>query len=111
MLNFLTSESLIKINQKLGYQILNKSLVGSALSGWQYYSSLEEQIASVIKGIAKNHAFQDGNKRTAVIVYFNLCALFNLKPLSDDEMFSAIIEIAKSQKSVTEIAKDLFKTA
>lgn len=108
MLSFLTAESLIKINQKLGYQVLNKSLVGSALSGWQYYSSLEEQIASVIKGITKNHAFQDGNKRTAVIVYFNLCSLFNMKPLTDDEMFVSIVDIASNQYSVEEIAKKLF---
>lgn len=109
MLEYLSENEIVNINRKLGYRPLNKALVGSVLSAWQYYDSLEDQISSVIGGIIKNHAFEDGNKRTAVIVYYNLCSIFNLKSLNEDAMFDAVIEIASSKKSITEISKMLFR--
>lgn len=109
MLDFLNDASLVLINKKLGYQPLNKSLVGSAFSGWRYYSSLEDQISSVVSGIIKNHAFQDGNKRTATLVYYRLCSLFNIKSLDEEQMFSAVVEIAKSKLSVEQVTKILFR--
>lgn len=110
MLDQIITESLIiEINKDLGYNILNKSLVGSAISSWHYYKNAKDQTASVVLGIAKNHAFSDGNKRTATVVYYTLCKFLELRPLSEDKMNIAILKIAESKNmSVLEASKLLF---
>lgn len=40
-------------------------LLESAFSSYMYYDDDLEQACSIFRGIAKNHAFSDGNKRTA----------------------------------------------
>jgi death-on-curing family protein len=99
---------LIGFNKELGYHPLNVSLVGSCLSSWHYYKDPKEQVASVFLGIAKNHAFQDGNKRTAVIFYYTACDLLSIHPVSEDDLFRTVVEIAANKFSVEEVAKKIF---
>lgn len=40
-------------------------LLDSCFSGYYYYDNELEQISSIFRGLAKNHAFSNGNKRTA----------------------------------------------
>jgi hypothetical protein len=109
MLEFLTESTIIEINKNLGYSILNKSLVGSAISSWHYYRDVKDQIASVVLGITKNHAFSDGNKRTATVVYYALCDCLEIKPLSEFKMNIVILNIASSKNmSVITARKLLF---
>lgn len=108
MLDFLTVEAVVETNKSLGYHPLNISMVGSALSSWHYYDDVESQIASVILGICKNHAFQDGNKRTATLTYYMLCNVLGFVSLADDKMFDTIIMIASSNKDVDAVRKLLF---
>lgn len=109
MLSFLTPERLIATNSALGYHPLNTNLVGSCLSSWHYYTDITQQVSSVVYGIAKNHAFQDGNKRTAVVVYYVLCAKLHLPTLSDSAMFDTILQIAKSTDlTIEQVATLLF---
>lgn len=55
-------------------------------------------------GITSNHAFQDGNKRTAVVM---LRAFLNLNgydlELSDDERFELTLAVADGHISVDEV--------
>jgi Fic/DOC family len=109
MLNFLTPKQLIAVNATLGYNPLNTNLVGSCLSSWHYYNTVELQISSVVYGIVKNHAFQDGNKRTAVVTYYTLCSILHKPALPDGVMFEVILQIAGSNNmSVEDVAILLF---
>lgn len=109
MLSFLTPERLIAVNAALGYHPLNTNLVGSCLSSWHYYADVQQQVSSVVYGVAKNHAFQDGNKRTAVVIYYVLCNKLHLPPLPDNEMFDTILQIAKStDMTIEQVATLLF---
>lgn len=47
---------------------VNRPLLESAFSSYSYYKDHIEQACSIFRGIAKNHAFSDGNKRTAVAI-------------------------------------------
>jgi death-on-curing protein len=62
------------------YGLLNPTMLGSAYGrqfveyqGAQKYTTSLEKIASLFFGLVKNHAFKDGNKRTAL-----LCLLYHL---------------------------------
>ena len=104
----MTAELLIKVNAKLGYTVLNKSLVGSAVSSWHYYNTPKEQISSIVGAIIKNHPFQDGNKRTATVVYYTLCKIANLQAKPDSKMLLIVVDIAENQYDVAALTKILF---
>jgi prophage maintenance system killer protein len=99
MLDFIDEFYIIDINKSLGYSILNKSLVGSAISSWYYYKKPTEQVSSIVLGITKNHAFSDGNKRTATVVYYTLCDVLGLKSLSENRMYDVILKITASKNT------------
>lgn len=48
---------------------IDEGLVDSAVTQpqWDYYKSIEEKAGVLLYSLAKNHGFQDGNKRTALI--------------------------------------------
>jgi death-on-curing family protein len=66
------------------------------------------KISSIIRGIVKNHAFRDGNKRTAVLVYYSLCDRNKVTPKNSHDMFSIIIDIAKSNYTLEQVKDKLF---
>lgn len=107
----LDTKTIIKLNKMVDGPglLLNPSLLDSALSSWHYYESIEDQISSIVRGIIKNHAFQDGNKRTATLVLTTLASLNNLKIIPDNELFHAILAIANSNMDVEQITHILFK--
>jgi len=89
--------------------LLNESQLESALARPQNAAAYEEadivrQAATLFWGIASNHAFQDGNKRTAVVM---LRAFLNLNDhdllLSDDERFDLALGVASAHISVDEV--------
>jgi prophage maintenance system killer protein len=107
--DYLTESRIIEVNKSLGYSILNKSLVGSAISSWHYYKKPTKQVSSIVLGITKNHAFSDGNKRTATVTYYALCDLLKLKALPEDKMEKVILKIAASKNmTVLEVNRLLF---
>ena len=92
--------------------IRDKSLLQSALARPQQlyaYGDASPDIAalaaSLAYGIAKNHPFVDGNKRTAAV----LCELFvvingsNLEA-GDEEMLSVFLSLAEGSLEETELA-------
>lgn len=46
---------------------VKENLLQSAFSSYYYYEDLLEQICSVFRGLDKNHAFSNANKRTATM--------------------------------------------
>lgn len=61
--------------------------------------------ASLAYGIAKNHAFVDGNKRTAFVAYRTFLALNHARlDASPDEKYATILALAEGNLSETEFA-------
>ena len=86
--------------------LLDRGLLESALARPQNAAAYEDadivrQAATLFWGVAANHAFRDGNKRTAVVV---LRSFLNLNgydmTLSEDEIFDLAVGVADADLSV-----------
>ena len=86
-----------------------KQRVGGCLSSYSYYDTVREQITSIVVSLLKGHFFQDGNKRTALAIYLDLCQNNGIKFLSDqDRLGDVLIDIAANQRGTTENTRLLF---
>jgi death-on-curing protein len=88
--------------------VLDRGLLESALARPRsgYYSSLSEQAAALMHSLAKNHPFQDGNKRMALALtaVFLLMNGYNLSATAE-EAVPFIEKVARGQiDNVKEIA-------
>ncbi len=86
--------------------LLNKGQLESALARPQNAAAYEDadivrQAATLFWGVANNHAFRDGNKRTSVVA---LRSFLNLNgfdmALSEDELFQLALAVADAHISV-----------
>ena len=86
----------------------DKSLLESAIgapfqtfAGEDLYPTLQEKAARLCFGIATNHPFVDGNKRTAVHA-MELFLILNNFPIryDDDEMERVVIDVANDKMDV-----------
>lgn len=90
--------------------VLNPDLLESAFSSFHYYTDIKEQLSSIYRGLIKNHAFRDGNKRTASVVLIMLCEVVDeIIDLNDEELADLTIKVAENRYSVEEISKMLFE--
>lgn len=74
---------------------------------WHYEpgSSLAELAASYCYGLARNHPFVDGNKRTATVAMLLFLALNGGRvEATEDELYDQIIGVASSQLEEEELA-------
>ena len=111
MSQMINSKDVIEINKEItgSDSILNLNMLESAISSYGYYESIEEQIASIFRGIVKNHAFNDGNKRTGLILLLTLCQENDIDlNKSDVELANLTIDIAKNKYEVKDIANKIF---
>ena len=87
-----------------------KTNLNNAFAGYkasiEYIDSIEEKIAAAVVSIARNHSFKDGNKRTAVSVYYTLCDLNNIVP--KDNIQDIILNIVNNKMNYEDAAKVLF---
>ena len=74
--------------------------------GEDLFPTLHEKAARLCYGITNNHAFVDGNKRTAVHA-MEVFLMVNQKQLkcSDDEMEDIIIKVASKEMTCEALAK------
>lgn len=93
--------------------LLNENQLESALARPQNAAAYEgadivRQAATLFWGIASDHAFTDGNKRTAVVM---LRAFLNLNgydlTLSDDGRFELALGVAEAHISVDDVENSL----
>lgn len=90
--------------------IERKKALQACYGSFYYYEKAEEQIASIILSLVKDHFFIDGNKRTALFTYILLSEINKLEYLTDsNEQVRTFIKLAASHDSVEEIAKILFR--
>jgi len=107
----ITIDDIIDINEGLlGREntVLNKSGIGSALSSYSYYKTKQEQACSILRGIVKNHPFQDANKRTASLTFILICKNLGLSIPSDSDLIEYTVKIAESKMGIEEITKMIF---
>lgn len=85
--------------------MINENNILSALSAQQWYDNKHELASALLRSLIIGHRFQDGNKRTAVVVA-NSIAEFEC---SEQEAEKCIIEIATGNiKDVLQIASILY---
>jgi len=93
--------------------VLDRGRLESALARPQNAAAYEDadivrQAATLFWGVAANHAFRDGNKRTAVVM---LRSFLNLNgfdmTLSEDEIFELAIGVADAHLSVDNVEAKL----
>jgi death-on-curing protein len=118
--HYLTADDLITINAALlggmaavrDAGLVTSSAVRPATVafGVEAYTTLEEKAAALLHSVVCNHAFVDGNKRTAWTATRVMLALNGKKPnLTEDQAFDLVIRIATScsEIEVKEIADAL----
>jgi death-on-curing protein len=90
-------------------KVLSPHLLESAFSSWHYYDTEELQAVSIYRGLVKNHAFKDGNKRIAYVIFSYLCSKLKL-PIrkSDDEMIDITLKVANGNLTVEQITNIIF---
>ena len=72
-----------------------------------YDSSIK--LRSIAVSILKGHFFQDGNKRTALAIYLDLCQNNGINFLSDqDRLGDVFIDIAANRRDVPENCQFFF---
>jgi death-on-curing protein len=120
MIEYLTADDLIEINAAVlggSAAVRDAGLVASSAMrpatiafGVEAYAALEEKAAALLHSVICNHAFVDGNKRTAWTALRTMLALHGKQPgLTEDEAFELVIRIATScsEIEVKEIAEAL----
>ena len=83
-------------------------LLDSCFSGYYYYDNELEQISSIFRGLAKNHTFSNGNKRTAAAV-LTIFLLQNGYEIDENDLISLTEEVVNNNFEVTEIAEKISK--
>ena len=71
----------------------------------EFYPTIESKAASLLFGLARNHAFIDGNKRTAVLAtlqFLNSNGL-DLAPVPVEETFETVVQVATGDLSLEEL--------
>ena len=99
-----------RVNETYGtsaYWVKN-SLVDSAISSYHYYDDDISQVCSVVRGVVKNHAFSNGNKRTGALL-LSAKLLQNGYILREGELSSLILDIAEHNYEVEEIVEKVLE--
>ena len=96
-----TTESMWDITDKNVhrlYGVIERSC--SSYFGNNIYSSLDDKVAAIMYIIAKNHDFENGNKRTAIVAALTVLILNNyFLNIEPEELYSLVIGIVGSEPS------------
>ena len=71
----------------------------------EFYPTIEAKAASLLFGVARNHAFMDGNKRIAVLATLQFLNSngFDLDLTPVEEAFKTVIQVALGDLTVEEL--------
>ena len=117
---YLELEDILQLVRHLGVgPVRDVGLLDSAVArprsrafGEDAYSSISLKAAALLHSITNNHALVDGNKRVAWLATTVFLDLNNREvPLSDDEAFSLVMDVASGATSdLNEMAARLRST-
>jgi death-on-curing protein len=114
---YLTAEDIVRLNEMVvgGQPIVDFGLLESAalrpqqsVGGQDAYPDLHAKAAALFHSLCRNHAFVNGNKRTAVVavgVFYGLNG-WSLD-MDQGEIVALAVDAAEGQLDVTGIAKVL----
>jgi death-on-curing protein len=114
---YLTAEDVIRLNERFigPGGLMDPGLLDSAvgrpqatLGGGDAYATAYDKVAALFHSLTRNHAFINGNKRTAVVAAGTFLKLngYRLK-LSSGEMIALATDTAEGDLDVPDIAKRL----
>jgi len=77
----------------------------AGFAGQEFHPTLEAMAASLLLGIARNHAFIDGNKRVAVLstLQFLNANGYDLDLLPVEEAYETVVEVASGNLSLDDL--------
>ena len=103
-------KEIIKYNKALNNSDwwVKNDLLNSAFSSYDYYEDLLEKICSIFRGLDKNHAFSNGNKRTASMFLSHMLHTFGYG-ITDEDLIDITLDVAEHNYEVQEIAQKLSK--
>ncbi len=78
---------------------------GASFGGEEFYPSIEAKAASLLYGIARNHAFIDGNKRVSVLATLQFLNAngYDLDLSPADEAFKTVVQVASGSLSLEDL--------
>ena len=78
---------------------------GASFQGEEFYPTIEAKAASLLFGLARNHAFIDGNKRIAVLATLQFLNVngYDLDLEPADEVFKTVVQVASGSLSVEDL--------
>ena len=77
----------------------------AGFAGEEFHPSMEAKAASLLFGLARNHAFIDGNKRVAVLAALQFLNAngYDLDLLPVEEAYKTVIQVASGNLSVDDL--------
>jgi len=72
----------------------------TSLGGTDKYQTLDRKVAALFHSLAKNHAFHNGNKRTALATMLTTLARNDRRlsrTVTDDELYDMVLAVAKDE--------------
>ena len=77
----------------------------AGFGGEEFYPTIEAKAASLLFGLARNHAFIDGNKRIAVLatLQFLNSSGFDLDLSPTEESFETVVQVASGVLSLEDL--------
>jgi prophage maintenance system killer protein len=102
------ADDIININKKYSNGNQMNNSISNIVNSASYYENPYDQVASITRSITQ-HAFENGNKRTAFDTLNKLLKDINLKsPLNDTQKWDLISKMGEGEiKNVTDISRIL----
>ena len=114
-----TAVAFFNTDEPIGsYVGCNKALLDSALQlpkatygGQELYKTLEEKAAALYYSLTKNHAFENGNKRIAIVTMITFLGINGYRTkFTNEELSERTIHVAESlPKDRDALLKDIIK--
>lgn len=79
----------------------------ASFGGEEGYPTVEARAASLLFGLARNHAFIDGNKRVALLATLQFLNLndYDLELLPVEEAYRTVVQVAAGNLSLEELTE------
>lgn len=115
MIRYLNASQVVKIHdQQIVCPIRDQSALESAVNkpqtsyaGIEIYKTLPEKGAALLDGLAMNHPFLDGNKRTswmATVAFLGINGLI-VAPIHDEEVVEFMVAVVEYDLAVADISR------
>ena len=87
--HLISPESLIILNKLVGETgtVINVNSLSSTSASIMYYDDKLTRLCSVVRSVMQNHPFQDGNKRTGILLLRGGCHCLKIRLVRTDDEY------------------------